>query len=774
MAIRILNGRNYYGNSEDDLLVLDPRALSRARIDLGAGRDTLVINALNDFQFSQNSYSSMSGVDVLDFSRLGPGSLAVNLNNALVDQSDSNVLTVVSGVNGIDSLRASNITAGQVVIDGVGQVNLANGVNNVVSIAGGAALSVIGGTGNDTITAALAGSVLQGGLGNDVLNARAGVDNVAYASGDGADTVIGFNVGSDAIALNGFSFTSLNEILALTTDTVSGALVNFANGQSLLFSGLTRADLALAIVTNNGVVLELLPPTIQVDIGTSAAALNAMIADAEAGTTFVLAEGTHLFDAALVIARDDITLRGENADGTVLQFSFAAGSEADAIQVTGGAKTYLGLAQGGIVAGQQTVGLPPGHGLTAGDSIYIYQPNTLEYLAANGWTNVVWEDADQRPFREFIVEIDHIEGDVAFLNFAIPYAMDAGEARVFSIDMIENIALSDFAVTYDLGVANPYDFINTAPAYDGLSAIQLMGTNGASISNIDILNAASNGLSITSSTAVVVDGVTVAGAHNKGGDGNGYGVLLTESFNNSLTDLVLHDGRHSLVFSAWSAETGNTIQIADSNRDINFHGSPDVQNSVSIDHLVLDYDPAQDSSGVNSTWAAISGGGISHAATDIWGNNAIEMQYAVGSTANDTLQGTSGNDYLNAGFGYDVLRGGDGSDYLVGGTRRDVMSGGAGADTFLLRMGDDLDTISDFTFGVGGDTLIFSGNVAVTSTANLTFTQNGEDLYVRYGSNSTVILQGVALAEINAENFSFDPAGNVTNAAYFADGFIWL
>jgi hypothetical protein len=102
-----------------------------------------------------------------------------------------------------------------------------------------------------------------------------------------------------------------------------------------------------------------------------------------------------------------------------------------------------------------------------------------------------------------------------------------------------------------------------------------------------------------------------------------------------------------------------------------------------------------------------------------------------------------------------------------------VITGGNGADTFLLRMGDDLDTIKDFTFGLDGDTLIFSGNAAVSSIANLTFTQNGEDLYVRYGVNSTVILQGHTLADVDAANFTFDPTGQATASAYFADGFIF-
>ena len=321
-------------------------------------------------------------------------------------------------------------------------------------------------------------------------------------------------------------------------------------------------------------------------------------------------------------------------------------------------------------------------------------------------------------------------------------------------------------MTYNLGTANDYDFVNAQPAFDGLSAIQLTGVSGASLSDISILDAASNGISVTSSIGVIGDNLYVDGALNKGSDGNGYGLLLTEAFNNHFTGLDLLNGRHAVILSAWSAETGNLIDVASTNRDINFHGSPDTGNVVTIGRGVLDYDPALNTGGQNAIWSIVSGGGTNHASTSIYPANSVEFNYAVGSTANDEIHGTAANDYLNAAFGYDTIIGGGGDDYIVGGMRRDVMEGGTGADTFLLRMGDDLDRITDFVFGEGGDTLIIAGNAAVNSVADLTFTQNGTDLYVRYGSNSTVILAGHTLADVNSANISFDPSGVQTQAAY--------
>ena len=766
MSIKTYPGSYYVGNQQDDYLLLTSKQLSKARVELGAGVDTLAVSAAGSYSFGPTSFSRLKGVDVIDLSRAAGGALSVTLNDLMVGQSDANQLTIVSGAGGIDSFSTSGVTSGTVMIAGTGDVHLADAGSNKVRIADNSSVSVFGGAGADTIIAASTGSALDGGGGADKLAAGAGSDTILLRAGGGADIVTGFDAAFDRIELSGHSFASLNALLDLTLDTLDGALINFTGGGSVLFQGLSEAALAAAFISSDGQQLLHVPPTILVGTQTSAAQLNAMIASAEAGSIFVLSDGVHEFSEPIVISRSDISLTGQSEAGTILRFSFAADAEADAIQVSGGAKTYLGLAQQAVAAGQDVIALPAGHGLSAGDSIYIYQPNTQDYLTQNGWTNVAWADADQRPFREFIVEIESVDGNVAHLKHPAPYAMDLGETRVFSIDLLENVVLSGFTLTYDLGAANAYDFVNAQPAFDGLSAMQLTGVNGARLSDISILDAASIGISVTSSIGVIGDNLYVNGALNKGSDGNGYSLLLTETFNSHFTGLDLLNGRHAVILSAWSAETGNLIDVTSTNRDINFHGSPDLGNVIMVGRGVLDYVPVLNTSGQSAIWSIVSQGGTNHASTNIYPANSVEFNYAVGSAANDEIHGTAGSDYLNAAFGYDTIMGGGGQDYIVGGTRRDVMEGGTGSDTFLLKMGDDLDRITDFAFGADGDTLIFAGNAAVISTANLTFTQNGADLYVRYGANSTVILAGHTFADVNTANFSFDASGTQTQAAY--------
>jgi Ca2+-binding RTX toxin-like protein len=511
------------------------------------------------------------------------------------------------------------------------------------------------------------------------------------------------------------------------------------------------------------------PQTIMINTAVTAAALNALIASADPGTIFVLENGVHEFNAPIVIARSDITLKGESEAGTNLHFSLAASAETNNIQVTGGAKTYVSTTTSAIAAGQTALIIADASSLKSGDSLYMYQPNSQAYLTANGWTNVSAADAAGHPFREYIAEIDHVVGNTVYLKSGIPFAMDAGQTKVFSMNMLHNVQLSDFTVTNNLPVANPYDFVNPLPAYDSVSAIQITGVSGGGIAHVSVLNAASNGISLTSSIGFSGHDLRVDGAVNKGGEGNGYGILLSEAFNNSFDGLDLTNGRHSFIFSAWNAETGNQVQINNTNRDINFHGSPDSGNVVTVDHAVMQYSPPQDTSGLNDIWSIVSHGGSNHAYTNIYAKNEVTFHYAVGNSAKDDMRGTAADDYLNGGGGADTIKGGAGDDYIVGGLKRDVLTGGQGHDTFLFKMGDDLDKITDFTFGAGGDTFLISGNAAVHSIADLKFTQTGADLYVRYGVNSTVILVGHTLADVQADNFSFDSSGQATLAAWNGD-----
>ncbi|MEH2412684.1 calcium-binding protein [Nostoc sp.] len=70
----------------------------------------------------------------------------------------------------------------------------------------------------------------------------------------------------------------------------------------------------------------------------------------------------------------------------------------------------------------------------------------------------------------------------------------------------------------------------------------------------------------------------------------------------------------------------------------------------------------------------------------------------IGGSGDDYLDGGDGDDSLVGGDGNDVLTGGSGSDTLVGGDGNDVLTGGSGSDTFVLNYsGGGIDRITDFS-----------------------------------------------------------------------------
>ena len=81
---------------------------------------------------------------------------------------------------------------------------------------------------------------------------------------------------------------------------------------------------------------------------------------------------------------------------------------------------------------------------------------------------------------------------------------------------------------------------------------------------------------------------------------------------------------------------------------------------------------------------------------------------------NDTVSGNNGNDKIEGGTGNDALNGNAGNDYLLGGDGNDTLNGGAGADR--------LDG------GIGTDTLSYAGSAAVNVNLATSVVSGGDAL----------------------------------------------
>ncbi len=115
------------------------------------------------------------------------------------------------------------------------------------------------------------------------------------------------------------------------------------------------------------------------------------------------------------------------------------------------------------------------------------------------------------------------------------------------------------------------------------------------------------------------------------------------------------------------------------------------------------------------------------------------------------MKGGLGDDSLMGGYQADTLIGGKGKDFLAGDGGRDILTGGAKADTFFFDNYGNTDHITDFN--VMQDRIQFDDDI---NPSSLKLTQTAEGVQVVAGSQLTIILDGLTLADVQANaNFDF-------------------
>ena len=666
--------------------------------------DTYRFSGAGSADITDAKFAALKSIEYLDFRSASLETFNLSIGQGMVNQADGKVLRVMFGSNDIDHLDLTGVTSGTVTFLGSGTIHLSDAapqLTNRVTLSGSDGATVIGGNGVDVIKGASGADFIDGRGGNDTLSGGNGADTFTVSKGTGQDVVTDFRAGEDKIVLSGFDFTSVEDVLKHSTASKAGLSIDLGNGDSLMLNNIAASALGannLTIVppevkpaapvqaAADAATTAVSPAAIDVPVGTTADDLNAIIAAAPAGATIVLGAGVHTFDKTILVARDDIELRGTGESSTTVRFAFG-GTPEDGIKVSSDVSTDVGTLARGTAEGQQFIELSSGSGIAAGDVLFLSQENDAQLRASGLYDNVPTSYWEKFPLREQMVTVTSVVGNTAYLETPLQQNFEADKTSVEKLDMLTGIKLSDFSVTYDLGpVASDYDFANAAPEYEGIIAVYVFGTSGAAVKNISVIDAASHSFEFRHSIGVVADNLHTDGSHNKGGDGNGYGLHLAEVFDSSFTNLELMDNRHGLVLSSWHAEANNFIQIDETNRDVNFHGGIDRNNTVVVDRQVLDYKPWLDTGPDNGAWSPVSPGGSNHPFTDIWGDNTIELKYVAASSRNDVVYASSTGSYIDGGAGNDTLYGSSVADTLFGGAGSDIINGNADDD--LLDGGD--------------------------------------------------------------------------------------
>jgi Ca2+-binding RTX toxin-like protein len=121
----------------------------------------------------------------------------------------------------------------------------------------------------------------------------------------------------------------------------------------------------------------------------------------------------------------------------------------------------------------------------------------------------------------------------------------------------------------------------------------------------------------------------------------------------------------------------------------------------------------------------------------------------------DKLWGGAGGDNLGGGGGNDKLWGNGGSDTLDGGAGNDVLIGGKGGDVFIFGAGAD--SIRDFNTGQAGELIDLNNAGGIDSfddliTNHAADTNDGVLITV---SNNSLLLEGITIADLQADDFLF-------------------
>lgn len=227
-----------------------------ASISGGAGRDIFVVvsgdgaDTVLDFQL---------GIDLIDLRAFG-GYVTI----AASGTTDTLLTLAGGGTLKIKNLLYTQFTAADFLVDGYDQVLVGTSSNDTTGLGGGAGKDLIlglngndtmtGGAGNDRIDGGLGAETIDGGAGDDIILAGTSTDATLYGGtgrdvfvmlpGDGADTILDFEIGVDLLDLTSFGGTA-----PTITQSGADALVTTSNGSFRL------KNRTATLVTSNSLLL---------------------------------------------------------------------------------------------------------------------------------------------------------------------------------------------------------------------------------------------------------------------------------------------------------------------------------------------------------------------------------------------------------------------------------------------------------------------------------------------------------------------------------------
>ncbi len=518
-------------------------------------------------------------------------------------------------------------------------------------------------------------------------------------------------------------------------------------------------------------------PVIVIETGTSVAAINDLIATAPSGAVVEFAAGVHEIDQAIEVTRGDITIRGADADASILKPVFT--DAVDHVFVVRPeweirSPEWFRLDDGDAIANTQliqsqntgatTIRVASTFGFEAGKFVEVSQETTENLIGNDNYLGGLAE----------IASVDHDTNEVT-LKHGLGFAAEAG-ASVRVTDLLDNLTISDLTIDYG-EPENPVDqyrrhnhntdytdFLVT----QGTKAMVVSYTHEANISDVTIRNAGSNGFLFATNLETYTDGLAVDGVQNMGGGGNGYAIELERTYYSTFEDVDLSGPiRHGVLFREFGSSGFNTIHVANASSNMDFHGGPDYGNFIFVETMDLgqnddygfpavDYrDPANIDQNlvVFETLDAAADGRIPN----------YTPQQITGNDPGYSVDGFSSGrpDIVHASHNGAVIRTYSENDIIVLGLGNDLVYSGATDpgtfdDIYILGAGGQ-DVIGDFTPGedrlhlladANGNGLLSADDVL----ARLTVDANGHAV-LPLGLGHQVTFLGLVPTDFSASDF---------------------
>jgi hypothetical protein len=600
--------------------------------------------------------------------------------------------------------------------------------------------------------ASASGSVLRGNTGNDQISfltvsaGAATAHDIAIAGGAGADALTVGLTGSEAsdIEVRGGAGT---DTISATFGTVSASVVS-GGVNGALIKGNKNDDLIVAdlVGTSDSVVLRGNSGADTFGISVSADATNLLVAGGKQNDSVSANFATGISSIAT-------TLRGDLGDDTIV-LSLSSGGFAQTTNVLGGSGndvltiTHNGGSAGLAGEGERTAGF------LFGDN------NTFDGGTGADTINVSFgADINTQGTAGFVVNLGAagtVSGGTAglggALNLNISATQSGGGVRFIGTD-----AGDDFNITQNTGIGlNSGGALNGAifSAESGADSITFSVATGGSYSAInidggagaDVITAEINGQTLFN--AATGGQISVQGGAGNDtvvvniGAGSAGGALTAAFFAGNDGDDVLTVNLAGLNTAGDGAQLGNTNSGTQF-----FAGSGADTIGLSLGSGASAAADIQAGSGNDLITATVVGtGGTLQATTALAGDgdDTIAITFALSETAGGIVQSGGEGAVFNGGSGADsiTLLGtlDSAGEFDLG-----EAQGGEGVDTITL--GSTMATTGltvirgAFNGGLGGDSLIFSGNNFLSGGAS-TFVGNGVNGsggFV-YGSGESLIL----------------------------------